>query len=390
MRGTPIHLGWVLFVCLAALVLSCDEIERHRALTFFFDGVPPAGGEGFEGEPFDANSAELEQTGQKPAWYVHEPQKDCTNCHRKQSTGGFSSQTRLIVPAPQLCYKCHDDPTVSASFVHGPVAVGQCLFCHNPHRSKVEHLLREAEPKLCYLCHDASMIELIPAHLTQQTSACTDCHYPHSGPTKALLKGAPAETEHTPGSGQKAVTPPQEDISPVKAPQIEETPKPPQTVDKAAQERKDLLDIFWKVSRLIEQGKLQEARGYLDAIKDSKALTEDERGKIANVLKLMDDVSTNGGAKPGENKQGKPQNERGATAPGAAEKSDDSAARRRQEVADLYYRSMAYYRDGQLRRARDGFVEILNSGLIPAEMENTIRSYIADIDRTLARDNQRK
>ncbi len=387
MRGTPVQIGWVLLVCLAALVLSCDEMERHRVLTFFFDGVPPVGSEGFEGEPFDANSAGLEQPGQKPAWYVHEPQKDCTNCHRRQSMGGFSSQTRLIAPAPQLCYKCHDDPTVLASFVHGPVAVGQCLFCHNPHRSKVEHLLREAEPKLCYLCHDASMIELIPAHLTQQTSACTDCHYPHSGPTKSLLKGAPAQTEP---EGKKTGTPVQPDMSPVKAPQIEEPPRPPQTVDKPAQDRKELLDVFWKVSRLIEQGKLQEARGCLEAIKDNKALTQDELAKIQNVLKLIDEVSANGGAKPGEGKQGKPQSEQGVTAPGGTGKSDDSAAGRRQEVADLYYRSMAYYRDGQLRRARDGFVEVLNSRLIPMEMENTIRNYVADIDRKLAGDTQKK
>ncbi len=372
-------MGWVVLVCLAALVLSCDETERHRVLTFFFDGVPPAGSEGFEGEPFDANSAGLEQTGQKPAWYVHEPQKDCTNCHRKQSMGGFSSQTRLIAPVPQLCYKCHDDPTVLASFVHGPVAVGQCLFCHNPHRSKVEHLLREAEPKLCYLCHDASMIELIPAHLAQQTSACTDCHYPHSGPTKSLLKGAPAQTE--PG-GKKTGTPVQPDMSPVKAPQIEETPKPPQTVDKAAQDRKELLDVFWKVSRLIEEGKLQEARASLEAVRDNKALTQDEREKIESALKLIDEVSAKGEAKA--------PSEQGPAAPGGAGKPDDSAARRRQEVADLYYRSMAYYRDGQLQRAKEGFVEVLNSRLIPMEMENTIRSYIADIDRTLAGDTQKK
>ena len=375
-------MGWVLLVCLAALVLSCDEIERHRALTFFFDGVPPPGGDGFEEEPFDANSAEPQQQGQKPAWYVHEPQKDCTNCHRKQSMGGLSSQTRLLAPAPKLCYKCHDDPTVSASFVHGPVAVGQCLFCHNPHRSKVEHLLREAEPKLCYLCHDAGMIELIPAHLTQQTSACTDCHYPHSGPTKALLKGAPVETQREPGPGPKAVTPPQESATPIKTRKIEEPPKPPPAEDPAAQERKNLLDTFRKVSRLIEQGRLEEAKGCLDAIKGSKALTDDERRKIADVLKLIDDLSAKDAAKP--------PSEQGLTAPGAAEKSEEQTAKRRQEVADLYYRSMAYYRDGQLRRARDGFVEVLNSRLIPAEMENTIRNYIADIDRKLAGDTQKK
>ena len=371
------HLGAVILVCLGALLLSCDQIGRHRVLTFFFDGVPPLSGEGLEGERFDANSPELEQTGEKPAWYVHEPRKDCTNCHRKQATRGFSPQTRLIAPTPQLCYKCHDDPTVSANFVHGPVAVGQCLFCHNPHRSKVEHLLREAEPKLCYLCHDMSMIELIPAHLTQQTSACTDCHNPHAGVAKSLLKGTPSQAEYEPGVGRTTAAAVQEDMLQVEKPQVAEPPKPAQTEDQGARERKNLLEVFGKVSRLIEQGKLQEARGYLEGIQGSKALTQDERAKIEDVLRLMNNLPANGA--------GKPQNELGA-----AEKNEDLAARQRQQAAELYYRSMAYYRDGQLGRARDGFVQVLSSGQIPPEMENTIRAYITDIDRILARDNQKK
>jgi TolA-binding protein len=90
------------------------------------------------------------------------------------------------------------------------------------------------------------------------------------------------------------------------------------------------------------------------------------------------------------NDAGKPQSGQVGAAPGAAQKDEDSAAKRQKEVADLYYRSMAYYRDGQLGRARDGFVQVLSSGLIPPEMQNTIRAYIADIDRTLARENQKK
>ncbi|UCC98019.1 MAG: hypothetical protein JSW66_19490 [Phycisphaerales bacterium] len=379
-RVTPARAAWVFLVCLGALILSCDEVERHNALTFFFDGVPPLSGAELEGGLFDPSSPELEQAGQKPAWYVHEPRKDCSNCHRKQRPGGFSAQTYLIAPVPQLCLKCHTDPAASASFVHGPVAVGQCLFCHNPHTSKVKHLLREAESKLCYLCHDTSMIELIPAHLTQQTSACTDCHYPHAGPTKALLKESPSQTEYESGSGKTTGTAAQEDIGLVKVKDVEKLSTPPETEDKTVEERRHLFEVFWQVSRLIEQGELQKAREYLEAITDSELLTEDERGKIENVLSLIDEALANGA--------GQPQNGPGATAPEAADKSDGSAAKRIEEVADLYYRSMAYYRDGQLVRAREGFVKVLSSGLIPTAMENTIRGYIADIDRTLARGNQ--
>jgi predicted CXXCH cytochrome family protein len=189
LRYESVWIGFALLIFVTAFVGSCDEVERHKVLDYFFDGVPPLGGQNFEEEPFDPNLQELDQTGQTSVWYVHEPRKDCTNCHRKRNTRGFLAQTYLIAPVPKLCYNCHDDYTAKAAYVHGPVAVGQCLFCHSPHKSRIEHLLNKPEPELCYLCHDTKMIELIPAHLPGQTSACTDCHNPHAGSTKALLKG---------------------------------------------------------------------------------------------------------------------------------------------------------------------------------------------------------
>lgn len=187
--------GLALIVFLIAFVVSCNEVERHKVLDYFFDGVPPLGEQEYEEGLFDPNTQELDQTGQTSVWFVHEPRKDCTNCHPKRRTGGFTAQTYLIAPVPKLCHNCHDDYTTTASVVHGPVAIGQCLFCHTPHKSKIQHLLKKAEPDLCYLCHDTDMIETIPAHLPGQTSACTDCHNPHAGSTTALLKGAPANTQ---------------------------------------------------------------------------------------------------------------------------------------------------------------------------------------------------
>ena len=193
-RYKSASIGLALLVFFAVLVGSCDEVERHKVLNYFFDGVPPLGQDEYESEFTDPDTQQFDQAGQATAWYVHEPRKDCTNCHRRRSSGGFSAQTYLTAPIPKLCYNCHDDYTATASFVHGPVAVGQCLFCHNPHKSRIEHLLKKPEPDLCFLCHDVSMIELIPAHLPEQTPACTECHNPHAGSTKALLKGAPVET----------------------------------------------------------------------------------------------------------------------------------------------------------------------------------------------------
>ena len=276
-RYGPVLVGFALLVFLAVFVGSCDKVERHKVMTYFFDGVPPLGQDQFEAGLLDPDTQQLDQTGQILTWYVHEPRKDCSNCHRKRrASRGFSAQTYLIAPVPKLCHNCHDDYTATASFVHGPVAVGQCLFCHTPHKSKIEHLLKQPEPELCYLCHEVSMIELIPAHLPQQTSACTDCHDPHAGSVKALLKGT--------------------------------QPEAPDTHEKPVNEQ-------------------------------SSAISEQH----------------------------------------------DRLSERQRKIAELYYRSMELYRDGQLTRARDGFVDVLESGLIPAPMADTLRSHIVDIDNRLAR-----
>ena len=46
---------------------------------------------------------------------------------------------------------------------------------------------------------------------------------------------------------------------------------------------------------------------------------------------------------------------------------------------------MDQYRAGRLEEARAGFVKVIESGLIPPPMEETLRGYIRDIDARLAR-----
>ncbi|MHC4539060.1 MAG: 6-bladed beta-propeller [Planctomycetota bacterium] len=58
------------------------------------------------------------------------------------------------------------------------------------------------------------------------------------------------------------------------------------------------------------------------------------------------------------------------------------------KTAQLYNLSMAFYRAGQLQKAREGFVQVLSSGLIPGDMAETIKGYIADIDGSLANDER--
>ena len=355
-RPALLVLGLILLVL---FFISCNEIERHKALTFFFDGVPPLGQGGLQTEPIETSSPELSQTGQAQVWYVHEARKDCSNCHSKRIQRGFSSsQPRLIAPIPKLCYNCHTDFATSAQFVHGPVAVGQCLFCHNPHKSQIKHLLREPEPDLCYECHDINTIELIAAHLPKQLSDCTYCHDPHSSTNEVLLKGSPAQIKE---ELEKSKTPEAsiQDHIPIANGRIEQKAATSPTLSESG----TLSEVFRETSRLIELGELEQARAYLEKFKDKDTFTAEERAQIVRVLTMIDSVIIQEEQKPENEKQ-------------------------KRETAELYYSSMAYYRTGQLAKARDGFVKILKSGSIPEAMAKTIRDYISDIDNSLAQNER--
>jgi hypothetical protein len=60
-------------------------------------------------------------------------------------------------------------------------------------------------------------------------------------------------------------------------------------------------------------------------------------------------------------------------------------SKRKSEIAELYYSSMVFYNAGQLEKARDGLIKVLNSGLIPPAMAKTIEKYLADIDKRLSK-----
>ncbi|MFB0552797.1 MAG: 6-bladed beta-propeller [Phycisphaerae bacterium] len=62
----------------------------------------------------------------------------------------------------------------------------------------------------------------------------------------------------------------------------------------------------------------------------------------------------------------------------------------KEEIAELYYSSMAFYRAGRLEKAREGLITVLNSGLIPRAMAKTIQDDLADIDNRLAKSRQEK
>ena len=191
-------------VSLVALV-GCDRLARHKVLTFFFEGVPPLDS--------DRQAPDTETTVEEPPTVAlvseesaritmqtrasrHQPGRDCHRCHLKH--GGWD-RNRLSEPLPNLCHSCHTDYRADSGFLHGPVAVGECVFCHDPHQSKYVHLQKSPQPKLCYRCHIREDIESIANHQDKQHEVCTECHDPHIGPTRDLLKDR-LEPEDQPNS----------------------------------------------------------------------------------------------------------------------------------------------------------------------------------------------
>ncbi|UCE49790.1 MAG: hypothetical protein JSW47_06490 [Phycisphaerales bacterium] len=150
-------------------------------------------GQGKQENSLDPAYARFAQSPTKLSWYAHEPWKDCASCHDVQRQAESPSQTYFLAPVPELCYNCHTDHRDATSSVHGPVAVGDCLFCHDPHKSRIEHLLKQPVPKLCYLCHDMNDIGSIPAHPIEEASKCTDCHDAHASFARTLLKEASSQ-----------------------------------------------------------------------------------------------------------------------------------------------------------------------------------------------------
>jgi predicted CXXCH cytochrome family protein len=82
------------------------------------------------------------------------------------------------------------------AYVHGPVAVGECLFCHDAHASNHKALLKEAVPDLCYMCHDTQDVTAIADHGQASYENCIRCHDSHGGSSRGLLKADWKQAPH--------------------------------------------------------------------------------------------------------------------------------------------------------------------------------------------------
>jgi len=159
-------------------------------LCHLFDGVPPPHGvapcDGGPGGVAVAGGGRAsrgkESSENKAAQYTeHGPYaaKLCDGCHQRQTN-------QLILPVEELCFNCHVFP-LDKRKVHGPLASGGCIICHNPHGSGNRFLLVSDSQGFCLYCHRREDVSGNEAHQGLD-EACTTCHNAHASDNDHLLR----------------------------------------------------------------------------------------------------------------------------------------------------------------------------------------------------------
>lgn len=177
------------------LLCSCSEITRHKVLTTIFDGVPslPSAEQYCADYAAEAIKREHEEAGKAKqakattTTSIHPPyaQKLCDDCHDKTTESGFV----LNLSKTQLCFHCHTTFIEGYRFVHGPVAIGDCLACHDPHSTSLPHLLKFPAADICGNCHkERRQAEAMHTQAISHGLVCINCHSPHFGNARFFLK----------------------------------------------------------------------------------------------------------------------------------------------------------------------------------------------------------
>ena len=121
------------------------------------------------------------------SWGRHKPLQSCAPCHGDLSGQNSPDKLSLLKAVPELCYLCHEKHITPDVWIHGPVATGECLLCHEPHKANNTSLLNKPVPELCYSCHETKTLQLINNHTNKSYQQCNDCHVAHTSPGRMLL-----------------------------------------------------------------------------------------------------------------------------------------------------------------------------------------------------------
>ncbi len=155
--------------------VGCSQAGRDRLSRFLFE-VP------------ESSSSEAPTDGVVPPRYerptlllagarfasTHPPfsQKQCDQCHNVE--GDMAPRENLL----DACRACHCRYFMD-NMGHSPVAEGECIECHEMHRSTEPKLLKMGVYDLCVECHDEPEDLSEPAHSGASAKQCTACHDPH-------------------------------------------------------------------------------------------------------------------------------------------------------------------------------------------------------------------
>lgn len=132
--------------------------------------------------------------------HVHGPVGtfSCAWCHALGGDPKYSTPKRDAT----LCGECHVETMKRVrgwKLRHGPVDVGMCEICHDPHGSEEPYLMRRPVNELCLSCHEDVAKGIHVVRTTRNEShplsgkpdmnpnrqgldiACISCHNPHGG-----------------------------------------------------------------------------------------------------------------------------------------------------------------------------------------------------------------
>jgi predicted CXXCH cytochrome family protein len=153
-------------------------------------GQPGAGGVWRAGDPPTARTETCTDGGCHADIMSHKvmhgpvAQGKCLDCH--EYVAPELHLFRFTGPERELCAGCHT--LELKNVVHTPVAEQNCSGCHDPHGSPHTMMLHApASPQLCFTCHDQSMFDKAFVHGPVAIGGCNLCHDPHSTSHARLL-----------------------------------------------------------------------------------------------------------------------------------------------------------------------------------------------------------
>jgi predicted CXXCH cytochrome family protein len=178
------------FLIVVIWISGCSTNEKHKVLSFIFDGVPDPNeievviADDHQKAIDSLANQEITEKTSKPLLFIHKPyqERKCNDCHDQNNIG------RLQDKMPELCYNCHEDLENKYDVLHGPVGGGYCNTCHNAHNSKYENLLTSPGTELCNECHAKEDVFKNKIHDGFIDHDCMECHNPHGGNDRFVLQ----------------------------------------------------------------------------------------------------------------------------------------------------------------------------------------------------------